>query len=101
MTDASATGVEIKLGFFPLAIFLVACSPIVEIDGIVHKKCWGRHFFPTSSGRHTIKVYFRYFFMARCGENSIDVNVAEGATSRLEYSMPPWMFAKGSLKSVG
>lgn len=101
MTDSSATGVEIKLGFFPLAFFLVVCTPRVEIDGTVHKKYWGTHFFPTTPGQHTVKVYFRYLFMARCGANSIDVKVSEGATSRLKYSMPPWMFAKGSLKSVG
>ena len=97
MTRQGVTGVEIKVGFFPLAFFLFACTPRIEIDGRVHKKYWGTHFFELSPGTHTITVYFRYLFMARCGKNSISVNVPAGAVTRVRYNMPPWMFAKGSL----
>jgi hypothetical protein len=98
MATQGATGAEIKTGFFPLAFFLFACTPRIEIDGHVHKKYWGTHFFELSPGAHKITVYFPYFFMSHCGENSISVNVRAGTVTRVSYNMPPWMFAKGSLK---
>lgn len=97
MAAPGVTGVEIKVGFFPLAFLLFACIPRIEIDGQVHKRYWGTHFFELPPGTHTIKVYFWYCFMSRCGENSISVNVSPGAVTRVRYNMPPWMFAKGSL----
>ncbi len=98
MSSGSQTGVEVKLGFFILGFLLFACTPRVEIDGKVHKKYWGTHFFPASPGKHTIKVYFRYLFMSECGANSIDVSVTQGNITRIAYYMWPWMFAKGSLQ---
>ncbi len=98
MTGQGITGIEVKAGFFPLAFLLFFCSPRIEIDGTVHKRSWGRHFFEVSPGRHQVTVYFRYLFMSRCGKNSISVNVAAGTVTHIRYYMPPWMFAKGSLK---
>jgi hypothetical protein len=97
MTTRGVTGAEIKVGFFPLAFFLFACTPRIEIDGRVHKKYWGTHFFELPPGTHKITVYFRYLFKSRCGENSVSVNVPAGGVARVRYNMPPWMFAKGSL----
>jgi hypothetical protein len=93
------TGIEAKVRFFPLAWFLFFCSPRIEIDGIVHEKTWGTHFFPVTPGKHTIKIWFMYFSSPR-GTNSIDVQVVDGHVSRISYYMPPWMFAKGSLKET-
>mgnify|MGYP001450001049 CR=1 FL=1 len=98
MAHGSATGIEIELGFFPLAFFLFACTPRVDIDGTTHMQSWGTHVFAVAAGRHTVRVWFHYLFMSRCGENQIDVEVREGETLRLKYWMPPWMLAKGSLK---
>lgn len=91
------TGIEANVRFFPLAWFLFFCTPKIEIDGTVFEKSWGTHFFPLAEGRHTVKIWFMYFF-SRCGMNSIDVQVTDGRVSRISYYMPPWMFAKGSLK---
>ena len=99
MSPNSRTGVEVKVGFFPLALFLYFCTPRIEIDGKVHKVSWGTHFFDLPSGRHTIKIYFGYLFMPSCGANSIDVVVEEGKTRKVKYWMPPWMLAKGSIRA--
>ena len=93
----SRTGVEVHATFFPLSFFLFLCTPRIDIDGKVQKKPWGRHFFSLNPGRHTVRVYFPYFFMSQCGANSIDVTVAPGRISQVEYFMPPWMMAKGSI----
>ncbi|MFT7642260.1 MAG: hypothetical protein ACI9G1_004017 [Pirellulaceae bacterium] len=98
MMSKNATGIEVKLGFFPLAFFLFACTPRVEIDGVVHKKYWGTHFIPTSPGRHIVKIYVPYMFLSQCGANSIDVDVSEVSDSRVSFYMPPWIYAKGFLK---
>ncbi len=102
MTEQSGgiTGIEIKAGFFPLAFLLFFCTPRIKIDGTVHKKSWGTHFFEVAPGTHQITVYFRYLFMSRCGANSISVTVANGCVTRVRYNMPPLMIAKGSLKVV-
>jgi len=100
MSEQSRTGVEVKVGFFPLAFLLFLCTPRIEIDETVHKRYWGTHFFELAPGRHTIKIYFRYLFMPQCGANSIDLVVTDRKACRVNYSMPPLMLAKGSLKQV-
>ncbi|MCX7025120.1 MAG: hypothetical protein NT080_10925 [Spirochaetes bacterium] len=98
MTEQGVTGVEITTGFFPLSFFLFFCTPRIEINGNVHEKRWGTHFFEIPPGTCKITVYFRYLFMSRCGENSISVDVAQGTIKRVRYNMPLLMTAKGSLK---
>jgi hypothetical protein len=98
MPAGSVTGVEVQVKFFPLAFFLFLCTPTIEVDGKKHRKYWGTHFFETPPGRHEIRIYFRYLFKPRCGENSIIVTVPAGGVRRVSYNMPPWMFAKGSMK---
>lgn len=100
MQGQSKTGVEVKAGFFPLAFLFFFCTPTIVIDDIARQKSWGTHFFELELGRHTIKVFFKYLFMAECGLNSIDVIVEEGKISRIKYNMPPWIFAKGSIKEL-
>ena len=97
MEQESRTGVEVKVGFFLLAFFLYVCTPRIEIDGQVHKRYWGTHFFPLEPGQHNIRIYFLYLFLPHCGDNSIDIVVEKGKVQRVKYWMPPWMFARGSL----
>ena len=98
--ESAQTGVDVKLGFFPLAFFLFACFPRVDIDGAVEKRYWGRHFFPLSAGSHKVTIYFRYLWMSRCGQNSIQVDVKPGEVVKIKYYMLPWMMAPGLLKKV-
>ena len=97
MAAPGVTGVEIKTGFFPLAFLLFMCTPRIEIDGRVNLRPWGTHFFELPPGPHTIRVYFRYLWMGHCGDNSVSVNVPAGRAVRVNYNMPPWMLAKGSM----
>ena len=91
------TGLEIKTGFFPLAWFLFFVTPIIEINGEKHKKKWGKTFFSLSPGEYIVKIYFSYMGSKR-GANEIKVSLSEGQNRRITYYMPPWMFAKGSIK---
>lgn len=98
MTEQSMTGIEVKAGFSPLAFLFFMCTPRIEIDGQAHKKSWGTHFFEVPPGNHKVTVYFGYLFKPRCGENSVSVNVAADRVAHVRFYMPPWMFAKGSMK---
>jgi len=98
--ETEKTGLEIKTGFFPLAFFLYACTPIISIDGQEHRRDWGTHFFELEEGEHTIKVFFKYFFMKECGANSIDIQLEEGKVTRVKYYMPPLVTMKGFIKEV-
>jgi hypothetical protein len=91
---------EIKTGFFPLAFFLFFCTPTIEIDGVPQRRSWGRSKIEVAPGTHRVKIYFRYLFKPECGANEIDVTVAEHQVASINYWMPPWMFARGSLKVV-
>jgi len=93
------TGVAVKTGFLPLGFILFFCTPTIVVDGKAYRRSWGTHFFELEPGRHTIKIFFGYLFMPECGANSTDVIVEEGKTSRVKYYMPPWIFAKGSIKT--
>ena len=94
------TGIEVKTEFFPLAWILYLCTPRIEINGKVHTKAWGTHFFPLDPGKYTVRVYFPYLFQSRCGENSIKVRIREGEVARLSYYMPPLIFMAGTLVEV-
>ncbi|MDG2285739.1 MAG: hypothetical protein P8N43_09440 [Alphaproteobacteria bacterium] len=96
----SDTGIEVKVGFFPLAFFLFFCKPRIEINGQVHLKSWGTHYFPVEPGEHTVKIYFGYPGMEQCGANSISVAVNEDETVKVNFYMPPWILSKGSINVV-
>ncbi len=61
MGAQSKTGVELNLDFFPLGWFLFLFPPTVAIDGIPHRRYWGTHFFELEPGRHTLRVFIKYF----------------------------------------
>lgn len=96
--EGSGSAIEVTAKFFPLAFLLFMTKPTIEIDRKPNTVSWGKHRFDVSPGRHTVKVSFKYLWLNEAGANSIDVEVPVGATVRVRYYMPPWMFAKGSLK---
>ena len=91
------TELEIKLGFFPLAFFLFACTPVIEIDGEKNQKSWGSHYFEITPGQHNIKIYIPYVGMPECGVNEVTINIQERVKRKISYYMWPWIFAKGSI----
>ena len=91
------TELEIKLGFFPLAFFLFACTPVIEINGEKNQRSWGSHIFEVNSGQHNIKIYFPYLGMSECGANEVTIDVHDGVKRKVSYYMWPWMFAKGTI----
>ena len=91
------TSVEVNLSFFPLAFFLFACTPVVEINGEKHKRNWGNHKFELVPGSYTIKIYFPYILMPKCGANEVTFVLQNGDRKKISYYMWPWMFAKGSI----
>jgi hypothetical protein len=98
MQQPPPTGIVVNASFFPLSFFLFFCTPTIVIDGQVIKRSWGSdHFFPVAPGRHNVKIFFKYLYMNECGANSTTVDVAPGQVRRINYFMPPWMYAKGSI----
>ncbi len=96
--DKNATGIEVRVRFFPLGWFLYFCTPTIVVDGTAYPKGWGTHFFQLPPGRHTLKVFFRYLFIRECGANARDVMVEQGQVSKVSYYMLPWMLAKGIMR---
>jgi hypothetical protein len=96
--EGTRTAIQVTAKFFPLAFLLYATKPTVTVDGTPSVASWGTNSYDVSSGRHTVKVAFRYLWMKECGANSIEVDVPEGKTTKVRFYMPPWMLAKGSLK---
>ena len=96
---SNPVGVEVEAGFLPLNFVLYFCRVRIEVDGTVHSRPWGTHFFPLASGEHLISVSYRYLGMNRCGFSRLRVSLPEGHCVRLRYYFwKPWVFASGSLK---
>ena len=113
MEQESRTGIEIKVGFFPLGWFLFFFHPIIEVDGVRHEETWGRHFFELEPGRHALRIFieknarvpwwlpFRGYLgdtSDMAGESSTEVTVEEGEAVTLKYYMPPWMYAHPAIR---
>ena len=88
---------EIKTGFFALAWFLFFVTPVIEINGKQVKKPWGTSYFDLEPGVYTVKIYFSYLMMSQCGANQVTFELSEGQSRKINYNMPPWMFAKGKI----
>ena len=58
----------------------------------------GGAIFELPPGQHTIEICFRYCFLSQCGLNTMTINLAPGDVAKISYWMPPWIFAKGSMK---
>jgi len=94
------TGIIIETEFFPLAFFLFFCTPVIEINGQKNRRTWGTHFFELPPGFYKIKIYFSYLFIPECGANQIKFNISERQIRKVSFNMPPWIFAKGTMKEV-
>jgi len=94
------SGIEVSTNFFPLAIFLYACTPRIEIDGNVMLRPWGTHSVQLQPGMHHVRIYFRYFFMERCGLAASNVVVQPNCVHRLRYDMGWLMFLPGSIREL-
>lgn len=91
--------VQITASHSPHSSLLKFCTPIIVVDGEPHRASWWTPCsFNLTPRTHTIKIFFRHLWMAECGANSIEVNVEAGEVVKVEYYMPPWMFAAGSFK---
>ena len=97
---ASPAGIQLTLGFFPMAFFLFFCTPVVVVNGVANRLAWGTHQFQFPPGDYTVKVFFAYMHMSECGANSVYFRLDPGATRRVSFYMWPWMFGKGSMSVI-
>lgn len=88
---AAQTGIVVKTSFLPLAFLMYLCTPRIEVNGHVHIAAWGEYFFPLPPGVHRITCYFPYLFASRCGDATVDVQVAPNTVTRVEWSPSPWI----------
>jgi hypothetical protein len=91
---------RISLHTTRLAVHFRTCTPIVEIDGEEFRSSWGNHSFDVPAGRRKVRVWFPYIGKPQCGLAELVFEADAGDTVRLEYSMPPFMFASGTLMEV-
>jgi len=95
--NATYTGINLDLGFFPLAFFLYLCTPSVQINGYPKPFSWGRHFVPLEPGTYDVKIWFPYLFIKECGANSTQVTLNEGEVRNIQYYMWPFVLLPGSI----
>ena len=101
MQQQPPTGIVVRASFFPLSFFLFFCTPTIVINGYMYKGSWDNDlFFPVLPGWYNVKIFFKYLYLNECGANSINVGIAPGQVRRINYFMPPWMYAKGSITEV-
>ena len=93
-----ATGVlDLFITHNPMAFLFDMCKPSVVVDDKEYVLTWGEHRLEVEPGEHNLKIFFRYMWMAECGANTIQVNVAAGDICRVKYYMPSWVYAKGKM----
>lgn len=92
--------VNVEATFYPLIIDLFFFKPQIEIDGQIFKGAWWKQLhFPVPAGKHTIRIFFLYFFRSKRGENSVTFTIREGEIYNIRYFMWPLMFMKGSISA--
>ena len=81
------------------AQFLILKPATVELDGAVAGSAkWGQPaIFPAGPGAHRVLVYFPYLGKKRCGEATLEVDVAEGQVVDLVYRSPWVITMRGSI----
>lgn len=91
------TQIEVKTGFFFMAWLLYFCTPVITINGEMHRRKWGYSSFDLAPGIYNIKIYFPYIMKPECGANRVTIELKEGESKLIKYNMPPWMFSKGKI----
>lgn len=98
---APGEGIEIIGRHNPLAWLLYFTKLTVEVDGQPEPGPWRRQrFIAVPPGPHRVNVFFKYFVKARCCEAGLDVQVAPGQVTKLEYRAPQLVTSPGKLKIV-
>ena len=92
------SGINVHVGFFPLAFLYALCTPIIEINGQQHKGTWGANSFDIAPGQYNVRIYAPYLFFRQCGDNNIDVSVKEGQQTKIKFVMPNLAFMKGKIQ---
>lgn len=95
--DAQMGAIEVKTSFFFLAFLLYFFPAKASIDGsaeIAHG--WGVKVYPIPAGRHAVRVWCPYMFMAHMGDATIEVDVAPGQVTAVEWKCPWLVFLTGS-----
>jgi Protein of unknown function (DUF2510) len=94
----STATIEILATFFPLAFLLFFFPPTLVVDGRAMRGTWRQPTrVPVAAGRHTVRVFFRYFGVMDAGVGEIDVEVASGAAQRVTYKAPWLIFLRGRM----
>ena len=70
-------------------------SPLVTIDGYPAPARFGPNPFPTTPGRHRIRVSSRYLYEYGAAEQ--DVDLAPGQSVEVHYSPPLMTFVRGRI----
>jgi hypothetical protein len=70
-------------------------SPQLTIDGYPAPAQWGRNAFPTTPGRHQVRVWARYLF--EYGGVEEVVELAPGQSVEVHYSPPLLTFLRGRI----
>ena len=99
--EGTGTTIEVTARFFPLAFMFFLMKPTVTIDETPPRVVsWRRtHRFDVGPGLHTVTVVVVNRGKGKIGENSIDLSVADGATTSVSYYAPLLIFLKGSLSA--
>jgi hypothetical protein len=96
-TQQPSSAIEVTATFMPLAFLLFLFPPTFVIDGQALKGKWREPtMIPVAAGSHRVRVFFRYLIMD-AGVGDVQVNVAEGAVSRVGYKAPWLVFLKGRM----
>jgi hypothetical protein len=91
----TTTGMELRAKVFPLAFILYLFKPTIVVDGQPMPGRWGVQFVPLAAGNHRVTVFFKYLFIAKCNEATIDVTVSEGQVVPVTYKSRWLIFLKG------
>jgi hypothetical protein len=95
-------GLLLRTGFFPLAFLLHFFPPKASIDGSPPFDLrWGDNPLPgVPSGRHHVRVWFRYMFFGECGVADGVIDVPQQGMF-LEYKAPTWfVFSRGRFPAL-
>jgi hypothetical protein len=79
------SGIEVKMGFSPVAFLLYFRRPVVEINGYPNPLGWGTHFVDLPPGRYLVSIYYSSLFSSRYELKSYEVFLQPGMVRRVNY----------------